>query len=493
MVSFGLKKVAIFGLMSLALCAQDAAFARKATPPQPPIEKAELEANLPAPLAKAAKDFKIPLSAMAISVRALDGSAKPILSVNGQHPVAPASTEKLITTLAALELLGPDYHWITRFFADKRPENDHIGTLYMQGGGDPTWTIEQFQLEVERLAAHGITHIDGDFVVDRGLFNLPEGDPDAFDGKGTRPYNQFPDAALVNYNNTSFEFVPDETQNVAHVITVPTLAGVAVPASIPLGKGKCGDWKGFHVKATENGQKEVVFEGDYPSACGPKVYNMVSFNKNEFLERTFRALWEKDGRTWSGHVVEGKIPEKAEQIMVHVSQPLREVVALTNKWSNNQIARHLFLSTAAASGLPGLKAYDLPTSRATIMSWLQTLGVNTQGFVLDNGSGLSRTSRVTADGMAQMLVAGWSSPYMSEYMSSLPISGVDGTMRKRKTAKTYAHMKTGYLENVRAIGGYVQTKSGKRYAVFATVHDGQAVWQGIPFLDRVIEWVHELP
>lgn len=115
MVSFGLKKVAIFGLMSLALCAQDAAFARKATPPQPPIEKAELEANLPAPLAKAAKDFKIPLSAMAISVRALDGSAKPILSVNGQHPVAPASTEKLITTLAALELLGPDYHWITRF------------------------------------------------------------------------------------------------------------------------------------------------------------------------------------------------------------------------------------------------------------------------------------------------------------------------------------------------------------------------------------------
>ena len=284
MVSFGLKKVAIFGLMSLALCAQDAAFARKATPPQPPIEKAELEANLPAPLAKAAKDFKIPLSAMAISVRALDGSAKPILSVNGQHPVAPASTEKLITTLAALELLGPDYHWITRFFADKRPENDHIGTLYMQGGGDPTWTIEQFQLEVERLAAHGITHIDGDFVVDRGLFNLPEGDPDAFDGKGNRPYNQFPDAALVNYNNTSFEFVPDETQNVAHVITVPTLAGVAVPASIPLGKGKCGDWKGFHVKATENGQKEVVFEGDYPSACGPKVYNMVSFNKNEFLE-----------------------------------------------------------------------------------------------------------------------------------------------------------------------------------------------------------------
>ena len=227
---------------------------------------------------------------MAISVRALDGSAKPILSVNGQHPVAPASTEKLITTLAALELLGPDYHWITRFFADKRPENDHIGTLYMQGGGDPTWTIEQFQLEVERLAAHGITHIDGDFVVDRGLFNLPEGDPDAFDGKGNRPYNQFPDAALVNYNNTSFEFVPDETQNVAHVITVPTLAGVAVPASIPLGKGKCGDWKGFHVKATENGQKEVVFEGDYPSACGPKVYNMVSFNKNESVSYTHLTL-----------------------------------------------------------------------------------------------------------------------------------------------------------------------------------------------------------
>lgn len=487
----------MLGLVSSMLLAQNAAFARghakPNTTPAAPAYQQQIDAELPAPLAKAAKDLKIPLSAMTISIKPLDGSTKPILSINAQESVSPASTAKLITTLAALELLGPDYHWITRFYVDQPPKDGHVGKLYLKGGGDPSFVIEQFQLEVERLAAHGITHIDGDFVVDRSLFNLPEGDPDAFDGKGSRPYNQFPDAALLNYNNMTLEFVPDEEKKVAHVITLPAMAGISVPSSIPLGGGNCSDWKGFTFKPTQDGKKEVVFEGAYPLSCGEHTYNMVSLDKNEFLERMFRALWERDGRTWSGHVVEGPVPENAQLVMTHASQTLREIVALTNKWSNNQIARHLFLSTAAASGQAGLTRYDLPTSRATVMSWLQTIGVNTQGFVLDNGSGLSRTTRVTADGMTQMLIAGWLSPYMSEYMSSLPISGLDGTMRKRKTAPSYAHVKTGYLENVRAIGGYVQTQSGKRYVVFATVHDGQAVWQGIPFLDRVIDWVHQLP
>ncbi len=456
------------------------------------------EDALPAPLAKAAKELKIPLSAMAISVKSLDGpEAKTILSVNAEASISPASTEKLVTTLAALELLGPNYHWLTEMYVDAEPTADgHIHTLYLKGGGDPSWVIEQFQLEVERLAAHGITHIDGNFVVDRSLFSLPEGDTSAFDGKGDRPYNQFPDAALINYNAMSFEFVPVPAKKIAQVVTLPPMAGMAVPREIPLDNKPCGDWQksiGFKYRTLENGQKTVTFEGTFPESCDARVFSIVTLDKNEYLESVFRALWERDGRTWSGHVVEGEIPAGAVKVMTRASQPLREVIALANKWSNNQIARTLFLSTsAAASGRNGAP-YDLPTSRTMVMRYLESVGVNTKGWVLDNGSGLSRISRVTADGMTTMLLAGWKSPYMSEYMSSLPISGIDGTMRKRKTATSYAHIKTGYLDNVRAIGGYVQTESGHRYAVYAQVEGGKTVWQGIPFLDRVIGWVHDQP
>ena len=455
-----------------------------------------LDEALPAPLARAAKQMNIGLSNMSISVKALDGTNKTVLSVNAADPVSPASTEKLVTTLAALELLGPNYHWLTDFYIDQDPDQQgHIKNLYLKGSGDPSLVIEQFQLEVDRLAAHGISHIDGDFVVDRSLFDLPPGDTSDFDGKGNCPYNQFPDAALVNYNSMSFEFVPVPGKSIAHIDTLPPLAGIAVPREIPLGDKPCGNWQkevGLRFKVLENGQKAVTFEGVFPKDCDARVFSIVSMDKNEFLERVFRALWEKDGRTWSGHVVDGKVPDSAKKVLTHASQPLREVVALANKWSNNQIARHLFLTTSkVATGRGSDAPYDLPTSRTMIMRWLQSVGVNTSGWVLDNGSGLSRESRVTADGMTQMLIRGWVSPYMSEYMSSLPISGIDGTMRKRKAATTFAHIKTGYLANVRAIGGYVQTESGKRYAVFAQIEGGKSVWQGIPFLDRVIEWVHD--
>ena len=125
------------------------------------------------------------------------------------------------------------------------------------------------------------------------------------------------------------------------------MAGISFPETIPLGRGGCGDWKtsiGFQLKDLGKGRKRVTFTGKLPAACGPKNFNVIALEPNEYLERLFRALWERDGRTWTGHVVSGNVPKDAQRRFSRVSQPLGEVVALTNKWSNNLMARHIFLS-----------------------------------------------------------------------------------------------------------------------------------------------------
>ena len=173
-------------------------------------------------LRKAAADCGVDPRAVTVSVVALDGLrmpeggrmpfVRPLLAVNADRSVAPASTAKLVTTLAGLELLGADWKWRTGFYAKARPDAEgRVNGIWLRGGGDPTLVAEKFGLLVERMAQMGVRRIEGDLTVDRSYFDLPEGDPSAFDGRGSRPYNQLPDAAVAGYRSLSFEFVPDES------------------------------------------------------------------------------------------------------------------------------------------------------------------------------------------------------------------------------------------------------------------------------------------
>ena len=423
---------------------------------------------------------------------------EPLIAVNADRHVSPASTAKLVTTLAGLERLGANWRWKTYFYADERPdEKGRVSQLYLKGGGDPTLVVEKFALLVDRMAQLGVRHIEGDLVIDRSFFDLPEGDPSAFDGRGSRPYNQLPDAAVVGYRNLSFEFIPDIKAKKARIVAMPPLAGMDVPTSIPLSKGVCGDWKesiGYSLKQTKDGRLVVSFNGKLPKACGPKTFNVISLEADEFLERLFRGYWEKDGRTWTGHVRRGEVPQEATMIAGHTSDALSDVTVLVNKWSNNLIARHIYLSLGALKERDDEDAplrIKMDDAREVLAKWLTEKGVPLSDIYIENGSGLSRVSHVTARAMTQLLAAGWVSPRMPEYMSSLPISGVDGTMRKRKEALGRAHLKTGYLADVRSIGGYIYAQNGERYAIFASVHGERNMPGGIRFLNRVIEWTYE--
>lgn len=499
----------------------------------PSVEKAAAKAApVPTALARAAKRWKVNLNDVVIAVMPLDGvqldakgrsnvSAIPLrYGLNAERVDRPASTAKLVTTLVGLETLGAGFHWYTRFYADAKPDAKGVlkGNLYVRGGGDPTLVIEDFALQVDKLAQLGIKRITGNIVVDRSYFDLPPFNPAAFDGRSSRPYNLGPDAALMNYRNLSLELVPDREAGVARVVALPHMAGVTYPKTVKLSKGSCGDWKtklGFKLRTEKNGAKRVVFNGSLPSACGAKNFNVIAFEPNEYFERVFRDLWTKTGGTWNGRVVDGRVPAEAERLFVRMSPSMAEVIPLINKWSNNTMARHVFLTLgqqkvreeaekakkspkadadkATGKFMTFPRGTTLADGRAVVAEWLEKRGIDSKQVYIDNGSGLSRETRVTGRAMAEILAAGWQGPYWPEYAASLPITGEDGTMVRRKIAKSHGRIKTGFLRDVRSIGGYIQTQAGERYAVYASVRGSKNMPGGIVFLDNVIDWVYKLP
>jgi D-alanyl-D-alanine carboxypeptidase/D-alanyl-D-alanine-endopeptidase (penicillin-binding protein 4) len=209
-----------------------------------------------------------------------------------------------------------------------------------------------------------------------------------------------------------------------------------------------------------------------------------------FNERMLRALWSELGGRISGSVREGSAPSTTPSYE-WPSPPLADVVRDINKYSNNTMAQQLFLTLGLRFGGAGTP----DAARQVILRWLEDrLGPDsTAGMVLDNGSGLSRQTRLSAALVARVLQWAWASPIMPELLSSLPVAGVDGTARKSRAASGLAHLKTGSLRDVAAIAGVVLAESGKRYVVVATVAHRDAA-KAKPALDALVQWTaHDRP
>ncbi|MFU0842885.1 MAG: hypothetical protein ACFWTZ_09850 [Burkholderia sp.] len=466
-------------------------------------------AQLPAELAAAAAELGVNPRAVAFSVVDLSGArasgggapqgVRTIAAWRDAESISPASTAKLVTTLSALELLGPDYRWRTRFLAPAAPSaKGEVSALYLAGGGDPAFDANALREEARRLRRLGVKKIAGDLIVDRSAFNPAPGDPGDFDGRPDRPYNQLPDAALVNARSLIFDIVPDPASGRARVFYEPELEGVSVQAAVPLAKGACGDWReALAWDISEGRNRTVRFGGALAGSCGEKVLSVVPMAADEYLGRLFARIWREEGGEWTGRAREGRTPEGAVLLSEHRSIPLSEAIVRINKWSNNQMARHVFLTVGSLAdgknkdGVPqGASERD---ARARIAAWLSQKGVDAGSVSLENGSGLSRRTRVTARAMTQLLAAGWTSPYMPEFAASLPIAGVDGTMRRRKSSEGKAHIKTGYLADARAAGGYIEAESGRRYAIFACVEGEENGLGATRFIDRLIAWARKQP
>ncbi len=446
-------------------------------------------AGLDASLARAG----IPRSATGLLVRDLDAPA-PLLSHRSGEAMNPASVMKLVTAYVALDQLGPTYAWKTRISSNGDIRNAALkGNLYITGSGDPRLSRERLWLLLRDLRNRGIRRIDGDVITDRSLFHLQAHDPAAFDQRPLRPYNAGADALNVDYGAIQLRFTP--TASGAELSGNPLPARLTVNNRIRRnGNGTCGDpLAQLTASKTDTASGTLLtLEGNLPQACTDTFdWNLAPLPPAQLFEAEFRSLWQELGGEISGVFRDGPTPPDARQLAESVSPNLPEVLRDMNKWSNNVIARHM-LATLGAIAEPG---QDSAAAGARVVQrTLAANGIATDGLVVENGAGLSRTERVTTNTLGQLLLAAWRSPTMPELLSSLPIAGRDGTARRRvanSPAAGYAHVKTGTLDGVRSMAGYVLARNGHRYAVVLMINHPNA-GAARDAQDALLEWVAAL-
>ena len=448
---------------------------------------------------------KVPREAFAAVVTdaapALGGSAAPLLSHRTGAAMNPASVMKLVTTYAGLELLGPAFTWRTPVYVDG-PVVDGVlqGNLVIQGSGDPKLVMERLWLLLRRVQTLGVKTISGDIVLDRSAFAASAQNPADFDGEALRPYNVIPDALLVNYKSVVMTFAAHPGRDAASVSFDPLLAGVQMQASVPLSTGfngrasaaECGDYRA-QLKPDFADPLRLAFSGSYPPACGEKVWTIAYTDPARYAERAIAALWQELGGKLVGQVRNGLTRPGLTPAFELESPPLAEVIRDINKFSNNVMAQQLFLTLSRQQ--PGGASHE--ASREVVRGWWQArLGGPSDGqssgqdvLVLDNGSGLSRLERVTPQGLARMLQAAYASGVMPELMASLPISGVDGTLKRSasRASQGTAHLKGGSLRDVAALAGYVHAPGGRRLVVVGIINHPNAA-EARPALDALVDW-----
>ena len=454
--------------------------------------------GLPAPALAALERAKVPREAVSVLVLDAQGLTAPRLSHRASAPVNAASLMKLVTTYAALDLLGPAFTWNTQVFLDGSVQGATLqGNLVIRGQGDPKLVVERLWLLLRRVQGLGIRTIAGDIVLDRSAFEDVLQDPADFDGEPLRPYNAAPDALLLNFKSVAMTFVPDAANGLVRVQFEPPLAGVQMQPTVALSSGDCGDYRAT-LKADFSDPQRLRFGGQYPLSCGEKVWPVAYADPGSYATRAVQGMWSEVGGKLDGRVREGRVPPGLQPAFEMASAPLAEVVRDINKYSNNVMAQQLFLTLALqAGGNAGAakRVATLSVAREVVNAWWKQrlaagahAGPQVDAPVLDNGSGLSRYGRISAGALAALLQSAYASALMSEMMSSLPIVGVDGTMRRSKAAVSgNAHLKTGSLRGVSGVAGYVDGASGRRYVLVAIVNHPNAQ-AARPALDALIDW-----
>lgn len=447
---------------------------------------------LPPAVTDVFKRANVPIENVAVFIKEVN-AREPLLAINADKSMNPASVMKLFTTYAALELLGPGYTWKTEVYAGGEIRNGNLnGDLILKGSGDPKLTVERFWLLLKQLRERGLLSVRGDLILDRSLFETVAFDPAKFDGEPLRAYNVAPDALLLNFKTVRFSFAQSLDGKSVSISPDVKPAQIEIVNRVKLIEAPCGDWRervALDLQTVTPTQLKISFTGNYPRSCGEKVWNVSLLDHARFVGGVFASLWKDVGGDWKGAVKLMATPANAKLLATSESPPVAEVIRDINKYSNNTMARQLFLTLAAE------KAAAPATSNAAgevIKEWLRKKNIAAPELVLENGSGLSRTERASATTLGLTLDAAWRSSVMPEFVSSMPLLGIDGTLRRRARGESVAgqaHIKGGTLSDARAMAGYLLDSAGKRWVVVMIVnHPNAPLTQDAQ--DQLLGWLY---
>jgi D-alanyl-D-alanine carboxypeptidase/D-alanyl-D-alanine-endopeptidase (penicillin-binding protein 4) len=447
---------------------------------------------LPVPVTAVLSHRQLPPDSLSLYVRDLT-TDEVVLRWNDDVPRNPASTIKLLTTLVALDVLGPTYHWHTDVYAMGNVENGRLhGDLLLRGGGDPYLVTERVWQMLRRVRQLGIRDIDGDLLIDDSYFDVTNYDPAAFDNQPLRAYNVAPNALMMNFKVVRYWFEPDPDGNHVRVRLDPPLPDLRIDNRLTQEPGPCrGYHRGISITANDT-MDRITLGGRFPAGCDQYAMDRTALSHNAYAYGLFVSLWRDSGGSFDGGWKNVITPADAEPIVEFDSLSLADVIARINKYSNNVMARQLLYTlSAAVLGPPGVEA----GGRKVVRDWLTAHGMASSALDYENGAGLSRETRITARDLEALLDFAWRQPYMPEFVASLSLSGLDGTLSKRfddGVLSGKAHLKTGSLDDVTAIAGYLQARSGHRYALVALqnytdVHRGP----GEEVQEALLKWLYD--
>ncbi|MCP4000945.1 MAG: D-alanyl-D-alanine carboxypeptidase/D-alanyl-D-alanine-endopeptidase [Gammaproteobacteria bacterium] len=451
-------------------------------------------AVIPDEIRQVMKRYKVPLTGVSIVVKEV-GAGNSLLSVAADKPRNPASTIKLLTTWAALEGLGPAWTWSTEAYVDGLVEDGTLrGDLILKGYGDPYFITERMWGFQRQLRARGIKNIEGNLGIDNSYFLLEPSDTSEFDGEGLRAYNVLPDAMLVNFQTIHMTFRPDFVNNNVQLLADPVPTNLKIENQLKLGQGFCGGYQnGISVTAkNDRVRDQLVISGKFGRDCNEYSMSRSALTAPTFAYGVFRSLWEESGGHLSGALADIKVPADVEPFYSTESPPLADVITYINKFSNNVMARQLFLTLGAEiDSLPG----TLQKSRKAVRLLLKQKGLEFSEMLLDNGSGLSRKTRISSAHLGAVLQQASSSAWSAEFISSMSLPGLDGTLRKRFTheaATGRMHLKTGRLSNVYATAGFVHANSGREFiVVILQNYKGADDGPGEEVQAALLRWVYQ--
>lgn len=446
--------------------------------------------GVPTEVAAVIAALRLPPSAVSFVV--IDTvTGRTVAEANADILRSPASTMKAVTTYAALDVLGPAYLWHTRALTRGETHDGVLdGDLVLQGGGDPYLTLERWWGFARQLRNTGLRSIRGDIVIDDTAFALLPEDPGAFDARPDRLYNVNPDALLVNFLSVEFRISPDAHSHRVTVSADPSPGNLVIENRIRFIGGRCRKLADrVDVEIPGSARDHIVFSGALASQCAPREFARALLRPAEYAYGTFVSFWRQQGGEFGGHLRIGAAPADARPLLNYDSLSLGELIRLTNKFSNNVMARDLFLTL-------GMQRFGGPAtlekSRSAIAEWSQARALAMEQATIDNGSGLSREERISAAALGRVLNAAYHSRFQPEFLASLPLAGIDGTLRSRMqdSPPGAVRLKTGHIASVSAVAGYVTAADGHTFVVVSLANDARADFGGADALHAsLVRWV----
>lgn len=424
--------------------------------------------EVPARLAKVVRSSSLSAAQLGLAVYDLGRTPQSLIyTLNDQQDFTPASVTKITTAAAVLNRLGPSFKFQTTLWSSGAvSEHTLNGDLILKGGGDAGFVSETMWYLVNEFRRSGITKIKGDLVVDDTDFDKIRNDPSRDPERVDRAYDAPVGAMSFNWNSINIFIRPTSVGAAPQVTLDPIDNGFKVD-----NKAKTVNKTGNNLEVSRVGQR-IVVRGTI-GLLQPEVAVYKNIDEpGEWAGAALKSFLEQRGIQVTGEVKLGKKPETAKLLAKAESKPVAQHVADMMKFSNNFVAEMLTKNLAAQNGTTPA---NLEEGMKLIRGNLDDMGIESKRFSLVNPSGLSRRNKIKPADLALVLVQAQKNfPWFAEFLSSFPLSGQDGTLKRRmKDSEGWVRAKTGNLNGVVALAGYAGRKDGRVYA-FSFIFNGKA-------------------